>query len=174
MKTLRRDHRTHPVRRRRAEEGFSLVESVVALAILGIVLALAFSGRSLIDNRRLAGAARAVGTEVRWVEQRARTERRCWQVQFNPGTDTYEIQYRARTPNWTPALGCRGGTWTNYTQTARTLPPRINLVSTTFGGDVMTVSPYGNPNAGTLLLQTPGGEQRRVTINVGGRVTITR
>ena len=164
MKTLRRGHRTHPVRRRRAEEGFSLVE---------IVLTLAFSGRSLIDNRRLAGAARAVGTEVRWVEQRARTERRCWRIQFAPGAESYEVQYLAGGV-WTAGGGCGGGTWTDYTGAARTLPPRIDMVRTTFGGDVMTVSPYGNPNAGTLLLQTPGGEQRRVTINVGGRVTITR
>jgi prepilin-type N-terminal cleavage/methylation domain-containing protein len=172
---LGRDRIARPLRRRRAEEGFSLVETVVALAILAIVLGLAFSGRSLIDNRRLAGAARAVGTEVRWVEQRARTERRCWRVQFNPGTDTYEIQYLPRPGTWTPALGCSGGTWTDYTGVARPLPRRIDLVNTTFGSDLMTVSPFGNPNAaGTILLQSPGGEQRRVTVNVGGRVTITR
>ncbi len=36
------------------------------------------------------------------------------------------------------------------------------------------VSPYGTPNTGTVLVQTPGGEQRRVMINAAGRVTITR
>lgn len=169
----------HPARRahadprpRRAPDGFSLVETVVALAILAIVLTLAFSGRSLIDNRRLAGAARDLGTEVRWVEQRARAERRCWRTLFAAAAETYVIQYLAGGV-WTPTGGCNGGTWTDYAGAPRTFPSGVDLVSTTFGGNVMTVSPFGNPNAGTIVLRSPGGEQRRVTVNVGGRVTIT-
>jgi len=153
----------------RDQNGFSVLETVIAVVILAIVLALAFSGRSLIANRRLAGAARDLGTEIRWVEQRARTERRCWRIAFAPAAENYAIEYDT-SGLWTPTGGC-GGAWTAYA--TRTMVRDIDLVSTTFGSDRMTVSPFGNPNAGTVLLARPGGEQRRVTVNVGGRVTIT-
>ena len=50
----------------------------------------------------------------------------------------------------------------------------LTVLSVTRQGDVVTVSPYRTPNTGTVLVQTPGGEQRRVTINAAWRVTITR
>ncbi len=151
--------------------GFSLVESAVALAVLGLALALALSGRGLVHNRRLAGAARVLGTEVRWVEQRARAERRCWRVVFNTVGESYAIQYLVA-GTWTPSGGCRG-TWAEYTSAPRRLPAGVDLLSTTFGAGILTVSPFGHPNAGTILLRSPTGEQRRVAVNVGGRVTIT-
>lgn len=154
----------------RGEEGVSLVESAVALAVLGLALALALSGRGLVHNRRLAGAARILGTDIRWVEQRARAERRCWRVVFDPGTESYAIQYLAA-GTWTPSGGCRGS-WAGYPSAPRRLPDGVDLLSTTFGGGILTVSPFGHPNAGTILLRSPAGERRRVTVNVGGRVTI--
>ncbi len=147
-----------------------MLETVVALAILAVFLSLSVSGRSLIDNRRLAGAARDLGTDVRWVEQRARTERRCWRVEFAPGTDAYAIHVLIA-GDWTPTGGCGGGTWTVFR--AVSLPPAVDLVSTTFGGNLMTTSPFGNPNGGTIVLRSRGGEERRITVNVGGRVTST-
>jgi hypothetical protein len=149
------------------------VEAVVSITILGLLVALTFSGRSLIDNRRLAGAARALGTDVRWVEQRARTERRCWRIEFDPGDDEYEIEYLAG-GSWTPGEGCSDGSWTDYGAEDRELPKRIDLVSTTFTDNTMTVSPFGSVNSGTITLRSPGGEQRGVTVNAAGRVTITR
>ncbi len=155
--------------------GFSLAEALVSILILGILTALAFSGRSLIDNRRLAGAARDVGTDVRWTEQRARAERRCWRMVFDVAAETYVIEFLANGV-WTASLGCSGGAWTAYTTAPRTLPSRINLVSTTFAGDILEVTPFGIPTlaapTATITLQSPGGEQRRVIINAGGMVTI--
>ena len=161
----------------RDDAGFSLAEAVISILILGILTALAFSGRSLIDNRRLAGAARDLGTDVRWVEQRARAERRCWRMVFSTAADTYVIEYLAGGV-WTASLGCSGGAWTAYTAAARTLPSRMDLVSTTFTGNVLEVTPFGIPTlpapTATIVLRSPGGEQRRVIINAGGMVTITR
>ena len=161
----------------RDDAGFSLAEAVISILILGILIALAFSGRSLIDNRRLAGAARELGTDVRWLEQRARAERRCWRMVFNTAADTYVIEYLAGGV-WTASLGCSGGAWTAYTAAARTLPSRMDLVSTTFTGNVLEVTPFGIPTlpapTATIVLRSPGGEQRRVIINAGGMVTITR
>lgn len=163
-----------------ADSGFSLVEAVVAVAIMGIVLALAVGGRSMIENRRLVGAARTLATDIRWVEQRARTERLCWRIEFDPAGEHYHIQYLSG-GSWTPGGGCTGGSWTDYTPVAgRFFPTGIDLDCTTFGGACdgvvrhMTGSPFGNPNAGSVRLRTPRGEPRVVTVNVIGRVTISR
>ncbi len=159
------------------DSGFSLVEVVVAVAIMGIVLALSVGGRSLIDNRRLVGAARTLATDMRWVEQRARTERLCWRIEFDPPGEHYHIQFLSG-GSWTPAGGCPAGPWTNLRDVF--FPSRIDLECTSFGApcdsDVrwMIVSPFGNPNAGAVTLRTPQGEPRVVTVNVIGRITITR
>lgn len=160
------------------DSGFSLVEAVVALAILGIALALSVGGRSLIDNRRLVGTARTLATDMRWVEQRARTERRCWRIEFDPPGRHYHIQFYLGGSWAPPPTGCTGGTWTNQRDVF--FPSRIDLECTSFGAPCdsavrwMTVSPFGNPNAGAVTLRTPQGEPRVVTVNVIGRVTITR
>lgn len=163
-----------PLRRRwgeeRGEGGFSIIEVVIVVALMAIVLAAAFSGPSLIANRRLVGAARGLATEVRWVEQRARAERRCWRLVFDPAGEDYDVEFLAGGA-WSAAGGCTGGAWTAFTA-GRPLARRIDIVSTTFGSDTMTVTPFGNPNAGTVLLQSPTGEQRRVVVNVLGRVVI--
>lgn len=157
--------------RTRGEGGFSLIEAVVVLALMAIVLAAAFSGPSLIANRRLVGAARDLATEMRWVEQRARAERRCWRLVFDPAGEDYDIEFLAG-GTWSAGGGCSGGAWTTYAS-GRPLARSIDLVSTTFGSDTMTVSPFGNPNGGTVVLRGPTGGQRQVVVNVVGRVTIT-
>ncbi|MGH7752252.1 MAG: pilus assembly FimT family protein [Gemmatimonadales bacterium] len=142
------------------------------MAILGILVAAAIGGVSLINNRRLAGAARALGTDVRWVIQRAETERRCWRIEFDPPGEHYHIQHLLG-GSWTPGGGCSGGTWTDYTSVAgRFFARGVDLLSTTFTSNIMTVSPFGGMNAGLIILQSPGGEQRRVDVNDAGRVLI--
>jgi hypothetical protein len=126
----------------------------------------------LINNRRLAGAARALGTDVRWVIQRAETERRCWRIDFDPAGELYHIQYLVG-GSWTPGGGCSGGTWTDYTPVAgRFFARGVDLSATTFTSNIMTFSPFGAMNAGLITLQSPGGEQRRVDVNDAGRVLI--
>ena len=156
---------------RRGEAGFSILEAVVVLALMAIMLAAAFGGPSLIANRRLVGAARDMATEMRWVEQRARAERRCWRLVFDPAGEDYDIEFLAG-GSWSAGGGCTGGAWTAYAS-GRALARSIELVNTTFGSDTMTVTPFGNPNAGTVVLQSPTGEQRQVVVNVLGRVVIT-
>jgi Tfp pilus assembly protein FimT len=152
-------------------DGFSLAEAVVVLVLLAVFLGLAFSGRGLIDNRRLAGAARDLGTDVRFVEQRARAERRCWRIRFVAAGGAYTIESLAG-GTWTAARGCSGGNWTTYR--TESLPPRISLAGTTFAGSVMTATPYGQPTAGSVALRSAAGEQRRVIVNAEGMVSITR
>lgn len=165
--------------------GFSLVELVVTVAIGGLLLALVFGGMSMTTNRRLVGTARKLLSDVRMVEQRARTERTCYRFDFNPAGETYSI-YRydgAVTP--APAGGgnqCLNGlAWSatpvvkedSADTVSRRMPARVDLVLTTFNPlDVMTVSPMGNSNAGGACLRTPSGQERWVRVEVMGRAEI--
>jgi hypothetical protein len=150
-----------------------LAETAISVAILGILVAGAIGGTSLIHNRRLAGAALALGVEVRWVIQRAETERRCWRIEFDPTGEHYHIQYLVG-GSWTPGGGCSGGTWTDYTPVAgRFFARGVNLSATTFTSNVMTVSPFGAMNPGVITLLSPYGEQRQVDVNAAGRVVIS-
>ncbi|MDR7457520.1 MAG: hypothetical protein QN125_09615, partial [Armatimonadota bacterium] len=53
---------------------------------------------------------------------------------------------------------------------SRRMPRGVDLASTTFAGDVLTISPLGNPNAGTVTLRSSGGATRRVVVEAFGRV----
>lgn len=154
--------------------GITLVEAVVALAIIGTLMVLSISGLGLLDNRRLAAAARTVVSDLRFVEERARAERRCWRVAFNPLQERYDIEKLVQ-GEWTSARGCDAagrGKWQSYRSAS--FPRPIDLASTTFGADRMTVSPFGNPNGGSLTLRTPRGARRVVRVSPLGRVTTDR
>ncbi len=171
-------------RRAPGQGGFTLVELVVVLAIAGLVLALVFGGMSLTTNRRLMGTARKLVSDLRMVEQRARTERTCYRFVFDPAGETYSI-YRyegAVTP--APAGGgdqCRESLRWSSTPVvredsaeavSRRMPRGVNLVSTSFTSATLTVSPLGNGNAGGVCLRTPSGQERWIRTEVMGRAEI--
>ena len=155
-----------------AAAGLTLVETVVALAILAILLALAFSGLGLVNNRRLASSARVLASEMRDVGQRARTERRCWRIVFDPVEERYEVHV-LETGGTDTRAGCqpgRGGRWQSHKSAV--LPRPVDLVRSTFPSDRPVISPFGNLAAGEVVLRVPNGPQRVVAITALGRVTI--
>lgn len=175
--------RPAPRRQEESQAGLSLLEVVIGLAIVAILLTLAANGWSLITSRRLTNQARKLASDLRMIEQRARTERTCYRIVFNPSGDSYNIQRYTGTvvaappgggnqcPDaWTAALAfveVSGDT------VSRRMPPRTDLFSTTFGSDTITFSPTGNPNAGTATIRTDTGQQKQIIVDVIGRVRIT-
>ncbi|MDQ7841868.1 MAG: type II secretion system protein [bacterium] len=164
--------------------GFSLVELVVTVAIGGLLLALVFGGMSMTTNRRLVGAARKVLSDMRMVEQRARTERTCYRFVFDPSGETYSIYRYEGAVTAAPAGG--GNQCTNdlawsaapvvkedsADTVSRRMPHAVNLVSTTFPSEALTFSPMGNSNAGSVCLRTPSGQERWIRVEVMGRAEI--
>lgn len=164
-----------------AERGLSLVELVVAVAIGGLVLILAFGGQNMLAERRLTGAARKLLTDIRTMEQRARAERTCYRVAFSPMADTYTMErYTGAVSPAPPGGGSQcndAGAWAGPVERenpgdafSRRMPRGVDLASTTFAGDVLTISPLGNPNAGTVTLRSQGGASRRIVVEAFGRV----
>ncbi len=164
--------------------GYSLVELVVVLAIAGLVLALVFGGMSLTANRRLVGTARKLVSDLRMVEQRARTERTCYRFVFDPAGDAYSIYRYEGAVTAAPAGGgdqCRDSlAWSSEPvvkeETAdtvsRRMPHGVDLASTSFAGATLTVGPLGNGNAGGVCLRTQAGQERWVRSEVMGRAEI--
>ncbi len=166
------------------QAGFSMIEVVVVVAIIGISLALAFNGRSMLADRRLTGMTRKMATDFRMIEQRARTERTCYRIDFDPTGETYTIyKYHGVVGPGAAGSGpsCSdGAAWDTTPAIAeasgdtvsRRMPSGIDLVSTTFTSDVLTMSPMGNGNGGTVTIRSTGGAQRQVVFEPFGRVTI--
>lgn len=165
------------------QAGLSLLEVVVGLAIVAILLTVAANGWSLITSRRLTNQARKMASDLRMIEQRARTERTCYRIVFSPSGEAYNIQQYTGTVVAAPPGG--GNQCPDAWPTAlafqevsgdtvsRRMPPRTDLVSTTFGSDTVTFSPTGNPNAGTVTIRGDTGQRKQVIVDVIGRVRIT-
>lgn len=174
-----------------SQAGFSMMEMLVVLAILAVALTLAFNGRSAIGDRNLTGMARKIETDLRMIEQRARTERTCYRADFAPANEAYTVyRYNNAVGAITPGSG---GSTASCDDTSawdtspavgevvgdtvsRRMPNGIDLVSATFplvgSVYVLTMSPFGNATAGTVTIQSSGGATRRIVVEVFGRVTI--
>ncbi len=155
----------------RRDQGFSVIEALVVLVIVGIMLALTARGFDIINNRRLAGAARQVGSDMRLAVQRARAGRACWRIEFSPTpANSYRIQVLEG-----GTTTCTGGTWENFAPVPTTLDNPVKLVRTTFPGNRMVVSPFGDPTSGrggTITLDTSSGQSRVITLNEEGTVVV--
>jgi Tfp pilus assembly protein FimT len=161
-----------------------MIELVVVLAIGAVLLALAFGGQGLVSSRRLTGHARKLASDMRMIEQRARTERTCYRIVFTPGAENYAIDRYGGAVIQAPAGGgsqCNDASWELLVAEdpndkplgiSRRMPRGVDLVSTTFPSDTLVFSPLGNPNAGTVTLQTGSGMQRQVVVEAMGRVRI--
>lgn len=172
-----------PRRPDQSQAGLSLLEVVVGLAIIAVLLTIVANGWSAITSRRLTNQARKIASDLRMIEQRARTERTCYRIVFSPAGETYNIQqYNGAVVPAPPGGGNQcPDAWPaslafqeeSGDTVSRRMPPRIDLVSTTFGSDTVTFSPTGNPNAGTITIRSDSGQQKQVIVDVTGRVRIT-
>ncbi len=183
-------HKTRVVRRRppRSERGFSLLELAVVLALVAVLMVLAFNGRSMLTNRRLVGTARKIVSDIRMVQQRASTERTCYRIDFKPAPappngESYDILRFNGTVTVAPPGGGNQciGAWPMTPAfieiagdtVSRRMPKGIDLVSTTFSpADRLTFSPLGTPNAGMVTIRGLAGQERRIVVDSTGRVRI--
>lgn len=163
--------------------GFSAVELVMVAAIGALLLVAVPSGRGLVETRRLAGAARRLASDMRSVEQQARTERRCFRVVFDPTAETYSV-YRYSGAVASPPSGGSAcpdkDAWAAVPLVgedetdafSRRMPPGVDLVRTSFARNTASMSPLGNANAGGACLRAASGSERWVRLEVMSRAEI--
>lgn len=138
---------------RRVRAGFTLLELVAALAVLGALAAAAVlgAGTALAGVRLRAATVQLFSAFVR-AREAAMSEGRTWEVR--------------RVSDRVIAVGPAGAA-----ATEETLPGGTRVASATAGGRVrFAVS--GTADNATFVLESGTAEQRRVVVNQRGRVTL--
>lgn len=136
-------------------KGFSLLELIVVIAIVGLLVGSTVTGFNLFRSPRMLGLAAAqIVADLRDTQQRARTERAEYVVMFSPGSGEYGISK------------IEGGA----AQRVR-LPRGALIATTTWPEHRVTFSTYGNPDrTGVVRVRNRAGEQI-VRVDELGRVT---
>lgn len=89
----------------RRAEGFSLIELVIVIALLGIALSIAApSFREYIENLNLRSAAREIASDIFVTRERAISENRKYRIRFDRDAKSYSICRRnEKDTDWEPS-----------------------------------------------------------------------
>lgn len=135
------------------ESAFSLIEIVVALAILGILAAIALpSWNRLVPSYQLDGSVRQVQSELHHIKMRAVAESVGFQLAFTAGASAYTIQRDLKAV------------------TNKPLPEGIVITK----AGIISFSPRGTAGANRVRLRNQVGQCKQVVVSATGRVRICK
>jgi Tfp pilus assembly protein FimT len=133
--------------------GFSIVEAVVALALMSIVAAIALPhGAKLLASLRLDSAIRQVQSELHSVKMRAAAENTSFHFVYTHGASTYTVQ--------------------NDPSLAVSKPLPDGIIVTKAG--TISFSPRGTASGNRVRLQNTAGDCSQVVVSPTGRVRVCR
>jgi prepilin-type N-terminal cleavage/methylation domain-containing protein len=157
----------------KTSKGFSLVELIIVLTIIGVVLAMAApSFYKYRQNTNLKEATRSLSADISLYRQTSISQNVRYRIVFNQSANTYTIQRE------NPA---NSGTYVNVTAKSPALVSSPVIImggasSPSFSGGVayITIQPRGTMSAGTVWLQHTGRlSTSTITTNLMGKVSVT-
>ncbi len=162
--------------------GFTLIEIIMVIVLLGVMAAVLVVGFSTFYNVKLDGAAAKLAADMRYCQQLAMHRNGTYAVVFEPGASRYTLYY------------LNGSTLTDipdpitHTAPARTTYGTgdytgISLVSASFnGGQELRFTPKGVPqdsngndlsSSGTAVISSSAGSQTVSVTPDTGLVTVS-
>ncbi len=140
------------------ERGFSLIELIIVMAILGVLLGIAaYSWSRYVENARLKTAVREVMVDLEFARERAKTE-----------NVTYTVTFTDRSPTYTISNGT-----TTQTKSLSAIGTNIAVESTSFTGNQVKFFPRGTVTMGNIVIKNQRGSTGTITINITGRMYVT-
>jgi len=132
--------------RLKAASGFSLIELIIVIALIGILLAIAAPNFSIYrDNTNLKEAARDISSDIAFYKQKSIAENLSYKIVFNASLNTYTISQETSSSS---------GTYTVLT-TKAVSPGNVLIViyGTPSYSDGIIIQPRGTMTSGSLVLQ---------------------
>jgi type IV fimbrial biogenesis protein FimT len=137
----------------KSQHGYSLIELVVAVALAGILAAIALpSWNKLLPSYQLDSSARQFQSELHNIKMRAATENVGFQLVYANGAAAYTIQ--------------------RDSAVLVTKPLPAGVIVTSAG--TISFSPRGTASANRIRLQSSDGMCKQIVVSPTGRVRICK
>ena len=135
------------------QKGLTLIELIVVMVIITIGTTLVVPGvGAWIPRYRLKTATRDIVSIMRVAQIKAVSQNTAYQVSFNPGANSYVLQYQGS-----------GGLWVNDGD-AQPLPAGVNISGITFAGNKATFNPDSSATNGSVVLINTKGFQKVISL----------
>ena len=144
----------------RDRHGFTLLELVVALTLTAIVAGVGvLAYQRVVEDLRLNQAARQVVLALTVARARALADNVGHRVVFDVDDNVYQSQQQS------------DGRYDDDGN-AVALPAGVRLTECSAVGSAVAFRPRGNATVGTITLRNPSGRERRVKIDLAGRIRV--